>query len=81
LYIDGNHASEPTLRYFNLALAKKNAGSILIFDDINWSDDMQKAWRSVIAHPDVNLSFDCFHFCMVFFRSEQKEKDHFVLRF
>lgn len=81
LYIDGNHASEPTLRYFNLALAKKNAGSIFIFDDINWSDDMQKAWQSVTAHPDVRLSLDCFHFGMVFFRTEQKEKEHFVLRF
>jgi predicted O-methyltransferase YrrM len=80
LYIDGNHAYEPTLRYFDMALAKKLAGSVFIFDDINWSEDMQKAWQVIIAHKEVRLSFDFFHFGIVFFRTEQKEKEHFVLR-
>jgi predicted O-methyltransferase YrrM len=81
LYIDGNHAYEPTLRYFDLALEKKHSGSIFIFDDINWSDDMQKAWRAIATHPEVRLSFDFFYFGIAFFRTEQKEKEHFVLRF
>jgi predicted O-methyltransferase YrrM len=81
LYLDGNHAYEPTLRYFELALAKKHPGSFFIFDDINWSDDMQKAWQAVAAHKDVRLSFDFFHFGIVFFRTEQKEKEQFTLRF
>lgn len=81
LYLDGNHAYEPTLRYFDLALAKKHPGSIFIFDDINWSEEMQKAWQAIVAHKDVRLSFDFFYFGIVFFRTEQKEKEHFVLRF
>lgn len=81
LYLDGNHAYEPTLRYFEMALAKKNAGSMFIFDDINWSEGMQKAWKEIVANKEVRLSFDFFHFGVVFFRTEQKEKEHFVLRF
>ena len=81
LYIDGNHAYEPTMRYFNMALEKKNANSIFVFDDIYWSEGMQHAWKEIAAHPDVTLSLDLFYFGIVFFRTEQKNKEHFVLKF
>jgi predicted O-methyltransferase YrrM len=81
LYVDGNHAYEPTMNYFNMALSKKNTNSIFVFDDIYWSDDMQKAWKEICAHQDVTLSLDLFYFGIVFFRSENKAKEHFVLKF
>ena len=81
LYVDGNHSYEATITYFTLALTKKNAQSIFVFDDINWSNDMQKAWEEIYNHKDVKLSLDFFHFGIVFFRTEQKEKEHFVLKF
>ncbi|MBC7693964.1 MAG: class I SAM-dependent methyltransferase [Burkholderiales bacterium] len=81
LYIDGNHAYEPTMRYFTLALEKKNTNSIFVFDDIYWSAGMQQAWKEISAHPDVMLSLDLFYFGIVFFRTEQKNKEHFVLKF
>lgn len=81
LYIDGNHSYEPTMRYFNMALEKKNANSIFVFDDIYWSEGMQRAWKEIAAHPEVTLSLDLFYFGIVFFRTEQKNKEHFVLKF
>ncbi|MDF2451329.1 MAG: class SAM-dependent methyltransferase [Bacteroidota bacterium] len=81
LYLDGNHSYEPTMRYFELALHKKTASSIFVFDDINWSEGMIKAWQKIISHPEVTLSLDLFHFGIVFFRAEQKNKEHFVLKF
>lgn len=81
LYVDGNHSHEATLAYFKLALAKKNTQSIFIFDDINWSKDMQKAWKEICSNKEVRLSLDFFHFGIVFFRTEQKEKEHFILKF
>lgn len=81
LYIDGNHSYEPTINYFKLALEKKTANSIFIFDDIYWSDEMQKAWKEICAHIEVTLSLDLFYFGIVFFKTENKEKEHFVLRF
>lgn len=81
LYIDGNHAYEPTIKYFELALTKKHHQSVFIFDDINWSEDMQKAWAEISQHKDVTLSLDFFFFGMVFFRTENKQKEHFVLKF
>lgn len=81
LYIDGNHAYEPTISYFKMALEKRNANSIFIFDDIYWSEGMEKAWKEICTHPEVSLSLDLFYFGIVFFRTENKNKEHFVLKF
>jgi len=81
IYIDGNHAYEPTIRYFNLALEKKRPSTIMVFDDIYWSSGMERAWKEICSHPEVTLSLDFFHFGIVFFRTEQKNKEHFVLKF
>ena len=81
LYIDGNHAYEPTMRYFELALQKKNDQSVFIFDDINWSEGMQQAWKEICSHPEVTLSLDFFFFGVVFFRREHKQKEHFILKY
>lgn len=81
IYIDGNHAYEPTMHYFKLALQKKNPSTIMVFDDIYWSSDMERAWKEIHSKPEVSLSMDFFHFGIVFFRTEQKNKEHFVLKF
>ncbi len=81
LYIDGNHAYEPTMAYFEMALKKKNASTIIVFDDIYWSKGMEKAWKEICSYKEVSLSLDLFYFGMVFFRTEQKNKEHFVLKF
>lgn len=81
LYVDGNHAYEPTINYFKLALQKTHSNSIIVFDDINWSTDMQRAWEEICSHPQVTISLNCFSFGIVLFRTEHKNKEHFVLKF
>lgn len=81
LYVDGNHAYGPTLNYFEQALQKKHSGSIFIFDDIHWSEGMERAWNEIRQHPEVTLSLDLFYIGVVFFRKEQKQKEHFVLKY
>lgn len=80
-FIDGNHRKEPTLRYFSQCLTKTHAGSVLIFDDIHWTTEMESAWKEIIAHPAVTGSIDLFFMGLVFFREEFREKQHFVLRY
>lgn len=74
LYIDGNHSYEATLRYFRMALSKKNDNSVFIFDDIYWSEGMTRAWEEIKSHKAVTLTIDAFYFGMIFFRPEVKEK-------
>lgn len=79
-YIDGNHRKEPVIRYFECLLKKINNDSILIFDDIHWSTEMEQAWLYIVSHPQVKLSLDLFQAGIVFFRKELS-KEHFILRF
>ena len=80
-FIDGNHRKEPTERYFKEILAKTNNNSILVFDDIHWSSEMEAAWETIKKDASVTCSIDLFFIGIVFFRKEFKEKQHFVIRF
>ena len=80
-YIDGNHTKEATINYFNLLLPKCNENTVLIFDDINWSEGMREAWQHIKTHERVKLSIDLFFIGIVLFRKEQKQQEHFVVRF
>lgn len=80
-FVDGNHRYDPTLRYFRELLPAMQEHSILIFDDIHWSREMEQAWDEIKADPAVTLSVDLFFIGLVFFRKEQKVKQDFVIRF
>lgn len=78
-FFDGNHRYEPTLHYFELCLKHRTDDSVFVFDDIHWSEDMERAWETIKAHPEVTLTVDLFYIGLVFFRKNQP-KQHFWLR-
>jgi len=80
-FVDGNHRYEPTLRYFHLLMAHMFAPAVLIFDDIHWSADMEKAWAAIRADPRVYMTIDLFFIGLVFLRDEFKVKQDFTIRF
>lgn len=80
-YIDGNHRLEPTLRYFNQIMPYTHVDSLLIFDDIYWSREMESAWITIKNDSRVTLSIDLFSIGMVFFKPDFKVKQHFKIRF
>ena len=80
-FIDGNHRQQPTENYFHQLLGKIKNNSILIFDDIHWSEEMEAAWETIKQHPSVRCTVDLFFIGIVFFRSEFHEKEHFTIRF
>ncbi len=80
-FIDGNHRQQPTENYFHQLLSKINDDSILIFDDIHWSKEMEAVWDTIKSHPSVRCTVDLFFIGIVFFRPEFHEKQHFTIRF
>jgi predicted O-methyltransferase YrrM len=80
VYVDGNHQKEATLRYFEWCLPKVHQGTLLIFDDIYWSEGMKEAWAEIKAHPQVSITVDLFWIGLVYFR-KGKEKEDFLIRF
>ncbi len=80
IYIDGNHSETATIAYFEQLLPHISAQTILILDDINWSDQMQNAWKTIKIHPKVTATIDTFGWGILFFRTEQKQ-EQFTIRF
>lgn len=81
VFVDGNHAFEPTLRYFKTILPYTHTDTVMVFDDIHWSAEMEKAWDAIRNDSAVTLSIDLFFMGIVFFRSQQHEKQHFTIRY
>ncbi|MBS1974301.1 MAG: class I SAM-dependent methyltransferase, partial [Bacteroidetes bacterium] len=48
-FIDGNHRRDPTLKYFRMLSDRSRPSSIIIFDDIHWSTEMEEAWEIIKA--------------------------------
>lgn len=80
-FIDGNHRKEPTVRYFNQLLPFLHNKSIVIFDDIHWSKEMEEAWNTIKQLDCITCSIDLFFVGIVFFSSDFKVKQDFVVRF
>ena len=81
VFVDGNHRLEPTLDYFQRLLPAMHENSVIVFDDIHWSKEMESAWQAVKQHPKVMLTIDLFFIGLVFFRKEFKVKQDFIIRF
>ena len=79
-FLDGHHAKEPTLDYFQQCLSKSHNDTVLVLDDIHWSRGMEEAWEEVKAMPEVTVTIDLYQMGVVFLRKEQA-KEHFVLRY
>lgn len=80
VYIDGNHTKEATINYFNWCLPKVTEDTLLIFDDIYWSEGMKSAWEEIKNHPQVTVTVDLFWIGLVYFRKGQV-KEHFKIKF
>lgn len=80
-FVDGNHRYKPTLEYFEQIKQFVHEGSILIFDDIHWSGEMEGAWEEIKKDEAVTLTIDLFFIGLVFFRKDFKQRQHFTIRF
>lgn len=72
IFIDGNHKFKPTINYFELI--KKNystENSIYIFDDINWSNEMKRAWKVLKNEPCISI--DMHRIGVLIFQKDIKE--------
>ena len=80
VYVDGNHRKDATLNYFHWCLPKVHENTLLIFDDIYWSQGMKEAWEEIKNHPDVTVTVDLFWIGLVYFKKDQV-KEHFKIKF
>lgn len=77
--VDANHTYQNTLDYFFMLKFLRNSKSIIIFDDIHWSKNINKAWQEIKADKDVTLTIETWNYGFVFFNSDLSKQD-FIIR-
>lgn len=66
-FVDGHHDEHATAAYFQQIVPHVPAGGVLVFDDIEWSEGMRRAWRAVRSDRRVRvaITLDEMGFCVV----------------
>lgn len=67
------------LDVLNLCLSKAHDKTVFVFDEIHSIKDREEVWGQIKSHPKVTVTLDLFHLGVVFIRSQQKQKEHFIL--
>ena len=79
-FVDGNHNKQSTLEYFEVILKKSNNKTILVFDDIHWSGEMEQAWRYIKESKKTTVTIDLF-FIGIVFLDKKLSKEDYIIRF
>lgn len=64
-----------------LVLQKMHSDSWMIVEGIHTSSEMEYAWARLKKQPEVRLTIDLFFIGLLFCRKEQKEQEHFIIRY
>lgn len=78
-FIDGNHKYAPTIKYFETLLPYLSQGSVVVFDDINYSPQMLKAWKEIKNHNSVSATVDLFVFGIALVKANSSPKQNYRL--
>lgn len=75
VFIDGHHKKDATLMYFDKIKPHLRHGAIVIFDDINWSNEMQDLWEIIKTDVSVLLTVDFYKLGIVIYSSNSQKLD------
>lgn len=78
-FVDGHHAEDPTVAYFEAIAAKCTPGSVVVVDDIHWSPGMERAWERIRADDRVTLTIDLQRWGVVFFDRGVRVEQHLTV--
>ena len=66
-FIDANHTYVSTWEYFDVLGGKVHEKSVIVVDDIHYSEEMEKAWKAICADERVTSTIDLYQMGLVFF--------------
>lgn len=79
-FIDGNHSAKGTMHIMEKIMNQIHPESVIILDDIRWSEEMYTTWKNLISLQEVRISIDLFSMGIMLFRPGLW-KQHFRIRF
>jgi len=74
-------SKEGIINNATILLDNMHADSWLILQGIHADSNMEAAWDSLKQHAKVRLTIDLFNIGILFCRKEQKEQEHFIIRY
>ena len=78
-FIDANHTYEGTCEYFDVLAGKVREKSVIVVDEIHYSEEMEKAWKAICADERVTSTIDLYQMGLVFF-DKHYWKRHYTMR-
>jgi predicted O-methyltransferase YrrM len=78
IFIDGNHKTEPVMRYFSEMAEISSSSTVIIIDDIHNTAEMERAWGEIKKHGNVTFTVDLFRMGLVFFRGGMNHIDYII---
>ena len=78
-FIDANHTCVSTCGYFDVLAGKVREKSVIVVDDIHYSEEMEKAWKAICADERVTSTIDLYQMGLVFF-DKHYWKRHYTMR-
>ena len=78
----GEGQDGPTiLQSVNRVMDKMHSNSWVILHGIHADSNMETVWNTLKEHSNIRLSIDLFTIGILFCRKEQKEQEHFIIRY
>jgi predicted O-methyltransferase YrrM len=78
IFIDGHHDGKALLKYVETLSSFVHDETIILVDDIRWSDSMFTAWKKLIADQHFHLTIDLFR-CGILMKRPHQQKEDFVV--
>jgi hypothetical protein len=69
------------LQSVNRVMDKMHSNSWVILHGIHADSNMETVWNTLKEHSNIRLSIDLFTIGILFCRKEQKEQEHFIIRY
>ena len=69
------------LQSVNSVMDKMHSNSWVILHGIHADSNMETVWNTLKKHSNIRLSIDLFTIGILFCRKEQKEQEHFIIRY
>ncbi|MFM7566290.1 MAG: O-methyltransferase [Flavobacteriales bacterium] len=79
IYVDGHHDGEALLNYIDRLKPRMNEKTVVLIDDIRWSNSMFQSWKTLCNDPWFSVSIDFFRMGCLCIRKHQA-KEHFILK-
>ncbi len=79
-YINANNG-ENLQHHFQILLPQLTTQSVVIINNIHAGKQLEASWNNIQHHASVTLTIDLFQLGLIFFRPENKVRQHFTIKF